>query len=78
VHVIDLFEAVEVQEEHGVRCAGSGRCREGRLEGVVELPAIRQTREAVLKGQLPDALLSEYTARDLALLFEITAYGEGE
>ncbi len=76
--VVDLLEAIEVEEDHGMRVALRRR-RCGRdLERLLELAAVSKPREVVLIGKLAGAPFGGDAPRRLALLFEVTAQGEDE
>lgn len=60
--VIDLFEAVEVEQEQGERPPGARRVEERLPCAIVEQQAVGQARKGVVEGLAPQ-LLSQMDAR---------------
>jgi len=55
--VVDLFEAVQVNEQQGQRQVVPARVRECLPQAVVEQRAVRQVRQGVVVGQVAEAVV---------------------
>ena len=64
--VVHFLEAVHVQVQHRHHLAAAQRARDGLLQYVVELHAVRQLGERVVAGEVADAALGALALGDVA------------
>ncbi len=64
--VVDLFEPVQVQVQQRERALIAPRARDGLLQQMLELHAIRHFRERVVARQVADAAFGALALRDVA------------
>jgi hypothetical protein len=57
IDIVDALEAVQIQHQHAVTGAGSWGCGDGNFERIVELPAIWESSEDIVKCQRSDFVL---------------------
>ena len=64
--IVDLLEVVHVQIQHHDAAIGSSRARNGLLQHVLELHAVRDFRQRVVAGEIADAPLGALAIGDVA------------
>ncbi len=63
--VVDLFEAINVDEQHSHVGAMRARALQTRRKLIAKITAIRQPGQAVVVGKLPDLVFGMLAVRDV-------------
>ena len=72
VNIVDLLEAVQVEQKYSMHRAAARRRSERGLQRIVVLPPIRQPGKSVLEGQFPCMFLGRHAPPGFFFLFDET------
>ena len=64
--IVDVLEAIEIDEQQRQRLPGAARCHDALLQAVVEQHAIGQFGQRIARGQVADAGLGGLAIGDVA------------
>ena len=69
--IVDVLEAIEVEEQHGHVVAVAFGGDQRLIESILQQRAVRQPGQGIVVGDVPDALFGLHALEDLGLQLDV-------